>query len=143
MIYRITAVDGDDEEVADHLRELHDEVFGDTAPQIDPSIGYWWIAKAADEVAGFCGVTPSYGDPMQLGYLKRAGVRLSHRGQGLQRRFIRVREARARKNGWTALVTDTTDNPSSANNLIACGYRIYTPQEPWGFLQTIYWTKEL
>ena len=78
-----------------------------------------------------------------MGYLKRAGVRLPHRGQGLQRRFVRVREAQARREGFSALVTDTSDNPSSANNLIACGYRIYRPDEPWGFPHTIYWFKDL
>jgi hypothetical protein len=41
------------------------------------------------------------------------------------------------------IITDTSDNPSSANNLIACGYRIYRPTEPWGFNHTIYWTKDL
>jgi hypothetical protein len=41
------------------------------------------------------------------------------------------------------IVTDTTDNPSSANNLIACGYRIYAPENPWGFTHTIYWSKDL
>ncbi|MFI4971128.1 MAG: GNAT family N-acetyltransferase [Hyphomicrobiales bacterium] len=145
MVYRISAVDGDDEDIADTIRELHDEVFGDTAPQVDPTNGHWWLAFAIDEgreIAGFCGLTQTYGDP-SIGYLKRAGVRLQHRGQGLQRRFVRVREARARKLGMRDLVTDTSDNPSSANNLIACGYRIYRPPSPWGFPHTIYWTKSL
>lgn len=145
MVYRIREVDTSDEEVADTLRELHDEVFGSTAPQIDPERGVWWLAFAADErreLAGFCGLTQTYADPT-IGHLKRAGVRLGHRGQGLQRRFVRVREARARRLGLRALVTDTSDNPSSANNLIACGYRIFRPPEPWGFNHTIYWHKEL
>jgi hypothetical protein len=42
-----------------------------------------------------------------------------------------------------SIITDTSDNPSSANNLIACGYRIYRPTDPWGFNHTIYWTKDL
>ena len=143
MAYRIRRVDGDDEEYADLLRSLHDETFGDTAPQIDPDRGWWWIATDGRELAGFCGLTPTYADPNNVGYLKRAGVRLSHRGQGLQRRFVRVREAQARRVGFSTLVSDTSDNPSSANNLIACGYRIYRPAEPWGFNHTIYWYKDL
>ncbi|MGY3589338.1 GNAT family N-acetyltransferase [Bradyrhizobium sp. USDA 4350] len=145
MVYRINAVDGSDEDVADTLRELHDEIFGKTAPQIDPEHGHWWLAFAIDagrDIAGFCGLTPSDGNP-KIGYLKRAGVRLSHRGQGLQRRFVRVREALARRIGMRAIITDTSDNPSSANNLISCGYRIYRPEEPWGFNHTIYWFKDL
>jgi hypothetical protein len=146
MTYRITRVDGDDDNIAELLRELHDETFGDAAPQIDPEQGWWWIAYSVDggrDVAGFCWLTPTDADPLRIGYLKRAGVLMPHRGQRLQRRFVRVREAQARRVGLKTLVTDTSDNPSSANNLIACGYRIYRPPEPWGFPHTIYWYKDL
>lgn len=148
MVYRIREVDGADEDVVDILRDLHDECFGDTAPNLnstDIDRGHWWLAFAIDErrdVAGFCGLTPTYADPT-LGYLKRAAVRKEHRGAGLQRRFVRVREAKARRLGFRAIITDTSDNPSSANNLIRCGYRIFAPENPWGFRHTIYWTKEL
>lgn len=145
MVYRIKRVDGTDEDVADTIRELHDEIFGDSAPQVQPERGYWWLAFSANEsreLAGFCGLTETYADA-SLGYLKRAGVLLGHRGQGLQRRFVRVREAQARKLNMRALVTDTSDNPSSANNLITCGYRIYRPENPWAFNHTIYWSKDL
>lgn len=145
MRYRIKEVDASDEDIAETIRDLHDEIFGSTAPQVDPERGHWWLAFATDasrDIAGFCGLTSTYGDPT-LGYLKRAGVTLPHRGQGLQRRFVRVREAKARKLGMRSIITDTSDNPSSANNLIACGYRIYRPEEPWGFNHTIYWTKDL
>lgn len=144
MTYRIKRVDGEDEDYADALRTLHDEIFGDTAPQVDPENGWWWIAYGGGEVAGFCHLAPTAGASITgMAYLKRAGVRLPHRGQGLQRRMVYVREALARKLSFTAIVSDTTDNPSSSNNLIRCGYRIYTPQEPWGFSNTIYWFKEL
>jgi GNAT superfamily N-acetyltransferase len=144
MIYRIKRVDGEDEEIAELIRELHDETFGREAPQIDPSCGWSWIAYDGREVAGFCHLVHTEGATRDtLAYLKRAGLRLPHRGQGLQRRFVRVREALARRAGFKACVSDTTDNPSSANNLIKCGYKIYTPQQPWGFNNTIYWYKEL
>lgn len=148
MVYRISEVDGTDEEIVDTLKELHSEIFGDTAPQLtqaDAERGFWWLAFEASqgrELAGFCGLTPTYADPT-LGYLKRAGVLRAHRGQGLQRRFVRVREAKARRLGMRGIITDTSDNPSSANNLIACGYRIYAPPEGWGFRHTIYWSKDL
>jgi GNAT superfamily N-acetyltransferase len=145
LVYRIKQVDGTDDDIAETLHELHDAIFADSAPSIDPERGHWWLAYAVDgdrEIAGFCGLTPTYGQP-EIGYLKRAGVLPWHRGSGLQRRFVRVREALARRLGMSALVTDTSDNPSSANNLIACGYRIYRPPNPWGFPHTIYWTKNL
>jgi GNAT superfamily N-acetyltransferase len=143
-MYRIKRVDGSDDEVADTIRELHDEIFADSAPQVDPEWGWWWFAyDEGRDVAGFCQLAPTIEQPSTVAYLRRAGVRLSHRGKGLQRRFVRVREALARKLGFRSIVSDTTDNPSSANNLIYCGYRIYRPEEPWGFNNSIYWYKDL
>ena len=110
MPYRIIRVDGEDEEYAELLKELHDEIFSNTAPQIDPERGWWWVATDGREFAGICGFTPTYTDPT-IGYLKRAGVRLPHRGNGLQRRFVRVREMLARKLCLHCLVTDTSDKP--------------------------------
>jgi GNAT superfamily N-acetyltransferase len=140
--YRVTAVDGEDEDTADTLRELQERCFGDTAPLVPSDKGWWWIASDGRELAGFCLLVPTSYNPA-MGYLKRAGVLRPHRGQGLQRRFVRVRETKARKVGMLAMITDTTDNPSSANNLIACGYRLFTPDNPWGFAHTIYWRKDL
>jgi predicted acetyltransferase len=97
----------------------------------------------AREVAGFCGLTPTYDAPTDTAYLKRAGVLPWHRGAGLQKRFLRVRERKAKHLGFSSIVTDTTDNPASANSLIACGYRIYRPASPWGWNHTIYWKKDL
>jgi GNAT superfamily N-acetyltransferase len=77
------------------------------------------------------------------GYLCRAGVLESHRGRGLQKRLIRVRERKARKLGWTHVVTDTYENPASANSLIKCGFRSYLPRNPWGAKGVAYWIKRL
>jgi GNAT superfamily N-acetyltransferase len=146
MRYRIKRVDGHDEETADTIRLLHDEIFGDSADQVDPEWGWFWLVYSTDEerdISGFCQLAPTYAQRSTVAYLRRAGVRLRHRGRGLQRRMVRVRTTYARRLGFHTLVTDTTDNPASANNLIACGFRLYLPQEPWGFNNTIYWTKDL
>jgi hypothetical protein len=52
-------------------------------------------------------------------------------------------EARARRNGWSSLVSDTTGNVVSANNFIRAGYRMYRPPCPWAFPDTIYWHKAI
>lgn len=143
--YRITRVDGSNDDIADTIRELHEECFGSSAPQVDPEDGFWWLAYAIDEgrdIAGFCGIKQSFFDP-DVAYFQRVGVRMPHRGHRLQLRFTRVFEALARKEGFRQVVSDTTDNPPSANNLIACGYRIYQPVAPWAFSNTIYWFKDL
>jgi hypothetical protein len=60
---------------------------------------------------------------------------------GLQLRLMRALETRARHNGWSCIVSDTTDNLVSANNFIRAGYRLYQPQDPWAWPNTLYWRK--
>ena len=58
-------------------------------------------------------------------------------------RMMRAMESRARNNGWGCLVSDTTDNIASANNFIRAGYRLYEPQNPWAWPNTLYWRKSI
>lgn len=78
-----------------------------------------------------------------VGYLDRAGVRWHHRGKGLQSRLIRVRLRRAKQLGMQTILTTTHDNPASGNNLFRCGFKMYTPNNPWMEKGTVYWTKSL
>jgi hypothetical protein len=41
------------------------------------------------------------------------------------------------------LVTDTHDNPASANSLIARGFKLFDPTKPWGATGTLYWRLKL
>lgn len=52
----------------------------------------WWIAEWHGKPIGFCALS----DKEDRGELSRAGVRPGHHGQGLQRRFIKLREREAR-----------------------------------------------
>jgi hypothetical protein len=56
---------------------------------------------------------------------------------------MRAVEARARRNGWSSIVSDTTDNLASANNFIRAGYRLYQPPYPWAWPQSLYWRKSI
>lgn len=144
MSYAIREVDGGDDEHALDIALLHRLTFGDCAPAVETNYGHWWLVYFADDPmpVAFAGLTQSSLAP-NVGYLKRAGVLRKHTGQGLQSRLIRTREARARRNGWSRIVTDTTDNVQSANNLIRAGYRMFAPAYPWAFPTTLYWTKNL
>lgn len=104
---------------------------------------HWWIVRDVGDgvLAGYCGIVLSHAD---RGFLCRAGVMPHARGNGLQRRMIRARERFARTQGWTRLVTYTHfTNTSSANNLIACGYRLYTPDAAWGGSSALYFWRDL
>lgn len=104
--------------------------------------GYWWIAYENDEPIGFGGVVQSvrWGD---CGYLCRSGVVPYFRGRGIQKKLIKVRIAHAKAIGWNWLVTDTTDNPASANSLISCGFKVFEPSQKWAFKHSLYWRKRI
>jgi GNAT superfamily N-acetyltransferase len=109
--------------------------------------GYWWLVwpTAYQEGAvAFAGMRPSL-QWDDRGYLCRVGVLPWHRGHGLQRRLLRVREAKARRLGWTSVHTDTTDNIPSSNSLIKAGYTLFRPALRWGphAHGTLYWRKAL
>lgn len=109
---------------------------------MESAAGHWWIAYDGQLPIGFAGLLPSV-KWSDAGYLCRAGVVRSHRGHGIQKRLIRVRERKARSLQWSWLVSDTLDNPASANSLIHCGYRLFHPAKPWGLPGALYWRKRL
>jgi GNAT superfamily N-acetyltransferase len=140
--YRIREVDGRDDEIADVLTELHGLTFfsGASIPRFDE--GHWWLAYRETTPVAFAGVMPST-HVRNAGYFCRVGVLQNHWGQRLQLRLMRAVEARARRNGWTCVVSDTTRNIVSANNFIRAGYQMYVPPHPWAFPDTLYWRKSL
>jgi GNAT superfamily N-acetyltransferase len=104
-----------------------------------PDRGHWWVAYAEDgKPVAFAGLVRSI-KWTDTGYLCRAGVLDGYTGHGLQKRLIQARVKQARKLGWNWCITDTTNNPASANSLINAGFKIYTPGQPWSFRNAIYW----
>lgn len=138
---RLREVNGKDEEYRTILRGLQLLTLPFDAP-LDTLTGHWWVAFDGDSPVAFGGLVDSLQTP-GAGYLCRAGVLPSHRGQGLQARLLKARENKARKLGMGALVTDTFDNPHSSNNLIRAGFRLYEPPYPYGAEGTNYWLKAL
>jgi len=141
-MYKIREVDGTDDDIADHLRDLHKLTFFDGAPIPDFEDGHWWIGWLGNEPVSFASLVMSDRYP-RAGYFNRVGVLRAHRGHGLQIRHMRALENRARRNGWCKIISDTTDNPHSGNNFIAAGYWMFDPDHPWSFPNSIYWTKAL
>jgi GNAT superfamily N-acetyltransferase len=139
-MYRIREVDVFDEEVVEQLTDLHRTTFLTSAPLPQFDVGHWWIARRRNRPVAFAGVVPAIVTP-DCGYFCRVGVIREHCGHGLQLRLMRVMELRAKRNGWRGVVSDTTDNVVSANNFIRAGYRLFQPQYPWGWSNTLYWHK--
>ena len=106
-------------------------------------VGWWWIARSNEgEPVGFAGLYRStrWSD---AGYLCRAGVARAFRGRGIQRRLIAARQRKAASLGMRWLITDTRDNPASANSLIGAGFRMFTPSVPWAADGALYWRKQI
>jgi len=141
-MYRIREVDGQDDDISDTLVELHRLTFFDGAPVPEFDHGHWWLVFRATEPVAFAGVIPST-HVGNAGYFCRVGVLRKHWGNKLQLRLMRSLEARARLNGWCSIVSDTTDNLSSANNFIRGGYLLYRPRNPWAWPNTLYWRKPI
>jgi GNAT superfamily N-acetyltransferase len=139
-MYRIREVDGSDEDSAEMLADLHRLTFFDSAPLPDFDRGQWWLAYNDARPIGFAGIVPST-HARNAGYFCRVGVVDRHQGRGLQLRLMRAMESQARRNGWSAVVSDTTNNLPSANNFIRAGYRLYQPEVPWAWPHTLYWRK--
>jgi GNAT superfamily N-acetyltransferase len=139
--YQVTRLDVSDQRALALLRRLHEICLPhDELP--DFTRGEWWIAARSGEAVAFAGMVPS-AQWLETAYLVRAGVVPDHRGQGLQKRLIRVRLARARAHGWRWAITYTWNNPPSANALIACGFKSYQPRDPWASETVNYWRREL
>ena len=144
MTYRIREVDASEEENADIIREQNGTVDATFPYLTDDELerGYWWLAYDEEKPVAFAGLIQSRGS-RDTGYLKRAGVLPCARGHSLQLRLMRARIAKARKLGWTYLVSESTGTPYSANNFIRAGFKIYYPAEPWAFKTSIYWIKKI
>ena len=138
MNYRIVPVDICQPEVVQLLIWLQKVCL--PADKVYPiAKGYWYVVYTQDgQAAGFAGIVPSarWSDTM---YLCRAGIVLSHRGRGLQKKLIKARIRKAKALGMNWVISDTHQNPASANSLIAIGFKMFEPSKPWGFKTALYW----
>jgi GNAT superfamily N-acetyltransferase len=121
------------------LNQLDEKLFGDICFKQNSE---WWIAFDGERPIAFAGLH-LYQQP-RVAFLCRVGVLPTHRGHGLQRRFITVREQHARRQGFERVVTYTErNNYASANNLIRCGYKLYHPRNEFGLKNALYFEKSL
>lgn len=122
-----------------------DEICFPTDERINPADSLWWIVWSGKKPVAYAGLRPCQNAQNKgLAFLCRAGVVPDHRGRGLQKRLIRVREGAARRLGIAELVTYCVPwNCASINSLVACGYRFYLPAEKWGGASAVYLHKRL
>lgn len=142
MKYQVRQVDTKDPEICAILDRLQLQCLPGDIPQKSSS-GYWWLCYTdAGMPIGFAGMVSSVRWE-QTGYLSRAGILPQHQGQGLQKRLIKVRVTKAKQLGWRYLLSDTSENPASANSLISCGFKMYEPSRPYGLKTSLYWRRKI
>jgi len=141
--FKLERVDANDPQTWAILVQMDHDCFNNNAPPLTDNTGEWWIAYAGEEPAGFAAIRPAGSDPKRGAYLSRSGVLPRFRGCGLQKVMIRRRLAWAKRAAFSYVITDTMGNPASANSLIACGFRMYTPPYKWSFEDACYWRKFL
>jgi ribosomal protein S18 acetylase RimI-like enzyme len=101
----------------------------------------WWVVYDNKDIVGYAGYQKSV-NYNNTAYLCRSGILSKYRGLGLQRKLIKSRLRDICINGYSAAITDTTNNIYSSNNLIKCGFTLFIPKYFWGFNQTLYWRRE-
>jgi hypothetical protein len=101
----------------------------------------WWAARRPN------GFPVAFAGLKRRGFvweLVRAGVAPEARGEGLQLRLIRAREAFVARAGGGLVTTYTAAHGlASANNLIRAGYRLYRPREAWGLPGSLYFSRRV
>jgi GNAT superfamily N-acetyltransferase len=104
----------------------------------------WWLAFAGAVPVAFACAAPAGASWPNAAFMALSGVTKAHRGHGLQKRLLRVREAWARSVGYTVAITYTAhSNNASSNSLISAGYKLYRPASEWGMDHALYWRKNL
>ena len=76
-MYRIREVDGQDDEIADTLADLHRLTFFGGAPLPEFDQEHWWLAYSDDFPVAFAGVVPST-HAVNAGYFCRVGLLHRH-----------------------------------------------------------------
>ncbi len=126
------------------LRRLDRKIMGkrDADPsEFDGDTRVWWVAVYDGRIVGYCGLSVEHGDE-GIGYLTRAGILPEFRGKGLQKKLIEVRDEEAEKRGYKVNITYVAKwNHASANNLIRCGYTLYSPEWKYGLKDALYFRK--
>ena len=127
-----------------NIISLNAAIFPEDVLNVDEQTVGWVAYDKNNNPAGFCTARTLEDGVL---YFDRGGVFKEHRGQGLHRKLIEIRERYARKNGYKNIITYVMkDNIKSLTTLVRCDYLIYTPAYQWAgkAWETIYYLiKEL
>jgi len=119
------------------LKALDYKVFSGCNDEFKPNRD-WWVFVSDNKIVGYCGC--SFIDKICI--FVRAWVHKDYRGNGLQKKMIRLR-LKSAYDCYIAITYTTTDNYPSANNLISQVFKLYSPEYAYAGRQMLYFQKEL
>lgn len=112
-------------------------------PIDDPENHIWFVGYDSGKPVCYAALKLLTDIDAGTAFLSRCGVLGAYRGQHLQRRLIRAREATARALGAKVMLTYTVSaNAHSMNSLFSSGYRCYLPASRWAG-DVVYFSKPL
>jgi len=117
------------------VASLDKEIFPDDTRVVTEG-AVWWVAYKDGRPVAFAGISRN----KNYWFLRRAGVLEEHRGNGLQKRLIKIRLNYAKKKEKSIPIYTYTvlGNPASSNSLISTGFRLYEPSHPY-VGKSLYW----
>ena len=98
----------------------------------------WWVGVEDGQIIAYCGCLYSH----TFCLFNRSWVHPKYRGNGIQKKLIKVREKAAREKDSLIITYITIDNPASGNNLISQGFKMYTPSWQYAGTDKVYFKKD-
>jgi len=119
------------------LKELDYKVFNGCDNEFKPNRD-WWVIVSANKIVAYCGC--SFNENICI--FVRAWVQKEYRGQGLQKKMIKLR-LKSAFDCRIAITYTTVDNYPSINSLISQRFKLFSPEYAYAGRQMLYFQKEL
>jgi len=119
------------------LKELDYRIFKDCGDEFQKNRD-WWVITSGNKIIAYCGCLFAE----NICIFVRAWVQKVYRGQGLQKKMIKLR-LKSAFDCKVAITYTTVDNYPSANNLISQGFKLFSPEYAYAGRQMLYFQKIL
>lgn len=119
------------------LKELDYRIFKDCGDEFQKNRD-WWVITSGNKIIAYCGCLFTE----NICIFVRAWVQKEYRGQGLQKKMIKLR-LKSAFDCRIAITYTTVDNYPSANNLISQGFKLFSPEYAYAGRQMLYFQKIL
>jgi predicted GNAT family acetyltransferase len=119
---------------------LNNLIFPCDPLEVDERSRAWIVKNSKGEPSGFC--TMRMLDD-KIAFMDRGGILDEHRGKGIHKKLIKVRERYARSQGYKTVITYVmADNYASLFTLVRQDYKMYTPDYAYAGVKGVVYFNE-